>query len=135
MVEGDDVANVSTPFKRIFLRTLAWDAEKMGLPLFELLKAAAISSVQDSGSGPVLIGTSAKGHAVTFAIPPDGRGYTPSELCAAVEELITRYEYATAALIAVGIPTPTDAQILTEMLAMLVSITEVYSDFTDLRAV
>ena len=29
----------------------------------------------------------------------------------------------------------TDAQILTEMLAMLVAITEVYSDFSDLRAV
>lgn len=129
------VANVSTPFKRLFLRKLAWDSEKSGNSLFDGLKAAAIASIEDSGSGPILVGTGAKGHQVTFAIPAEGRGYTPAELCAAIEELLTRYDSAVASLVASGIPTPTDAQILTEMLAMLVAITEVYADFSDLRAV
>lgn len=133
MVFGQCVANVSTPFKRLFLRKLSWDAEKKGQSLADVLKSAAIASIQDSGSGIVLLATTVQGHNVTYAMPPEGRGYSPSQISEAIEELLTRYDAAVAALIDGGNPTPTDAQILTEMLALMVAITEVYSDFTDLR--
>ena len=133
MVLVHGVANVSTPFKRLFLRKLSWDAEKKGQSLADVLKSAAIASIQDSGAGLVLVATTAQGHNVTYAMPPEGRGYSPSQISEAIEELLTRYDAAVAALIDGGNPTPTDAQILAEMLALMVAITEVYSDFTDLR--
>ena len=128
------MANVSTSFKRAFLRSLFWDSEKAGTTLYDALKDALQSKVQHVGQGLFLVGSTAKGHSVAYQIPSDGRGYSPSEILESIEELLTRYENAVSALIAAGTPTPTDSQIQTEMLALLTAITEVYSDYTELRS-
>lgn len=127
------MADVSTAFKRIFLRTLKWDSEKCGLDLWETIKAAAIAKCEATADGSVLVGTSSKGHSVTLAIPSGGQGFTPASIAACVEDIINRYEAAKAYLIAEGNPTPTDDQIVTEMLSLMVAVTEYSSDYTELR--
>lgn len=128
------VANVSTPFKRALLREFFWSAEEKGGTAYDAIKCALRCKVEHAGQGIFLVGSTALGNAVTYQLPTDGRGYSPSEILEAVEELLTRHEAATAALIAAGTPTPTEAQILAEMLALLVPIREVFSDYKDLRA-
>lgn len=132
MVGG--VANVSTPFKRALLREFFWSAEEKGGVAYDSIKCALRGKVEHAGQGIFLVGSTALGNAVSYQVPSEGRGYSPAEILEAVEELLTRHEAATAALIAAGNPTPTDAQILSEMLALLVPIRETFSDYTDLRA-
>lgn len=127
------VATVSTKFKRLFVRSLKWSAEDAGDSLWNVLKAAAVAKIESSTSGTVLLGTSSKGHSVTLSIPGSGRGYSPTEITEAIEEIIQSYEAAKAYLIAQGNPTPSDAQIHDEMLALMQPVTEVGSDYTELR--
>lgn len=129
------VASVAdaTNFKRLFIRSLLWDSERTGNSLWENIKTAAISKVEATADGSVLVGTSSKGHSVTLALPSGGQGFTPAKIASFLEEIVSRYEAAKAYLIAEGNPTPTDDQIVTEMLSLMVAVTEYSSDYTELR--
>lgn len=128
------MANVSTPFKRALFRVFCTKAEAKGGTILDELNTALCGKVEHAGMGLFLVGTSSDGTSTSYAIPSAGRGYGPSEILEAIEELITRHEQAVAAIIAAGTPTPTEAQIKAEILALLVPIREVFSDFTSLRA-
>lgn len=112
---------------------MKWSSEDSGDSLWDVIKAAAVAKIQSTSEGTVLLGTSSKGHSVTLSIPGSGRGYSATEIAESMEEIIQAYESAKAYLIAQGNPTPTDAQIHDEMLALMQPVTEFSSDYTELR--
>jgi hypothetical protein len=120
---------VTTEFKRLFLRGLKWDAEEQTITLAAALKTAARAQLVQTNQGLSLIATSGNGHSTTFSLPVAGRDASPQDIAGMIEDLLTRYGAAEAALGG----TPSDDQIFTEMMALLVPITESYSDFTLLR--
>lgn len=124
---------VATDFKRLFLRGISWDATDASITLTAALKAAARAQLTATATGATLIGTAGNGHSVTFQLPSSGQGASPQDITELCEELITRYDAAVVALVASGVASPSDDQILTEMLALMTAATEVYSDFTQMR--
>jgi hypothetical protein len=59
-------------FIRLFIRGLAWDTERTGVPLVDGLKTVARAELGDVLKGKVLIGTASSGTQVTFTLPPLG---------------------------------------------------------------
>lgn len=119
-------ASISTQYKRLFVRNLLWVADEKGETLCDSLKALAKARVESSQGGKVLIATSGNGHSSSWQIPRD---MSPSEAAELVGEVIDRYDEAKAALTG----SPTDAQIITEMLAKLRPINNITNDFSGLR--
>ena len=125
---------VTTDYKRLFLRGLKWDAEDASITLAAALKAAARAQLTPTKTGAILTATAGNNHSVTFTLPGAGQGATPAQIAALCEELLRLYDAATAALVASGVPSPTDAQLLTEMLHRLETVVRMGpSDFTGLR--
>lgn len=124
---------VATDFKRLFLRGIRWDATDAGISLADGLKLSARSQLTRTSTGLYLIGTAGNGHTASFSVPVGLRDSSPQEIAGMIEEFITRYDAAVAALAAAGNASPSDDQILTEMLALMTAVTEVYSDFSQLR--
>jgi hypothetical protein len=112
---------VSTDYKRLFLRGIKWDAEdaRPALRLEAALKAAARAQLTPTKGGVVLTGTAGNNHSVTFSLPAAGQGASPHQIAILCEELIKLYEDSKAALIASGVETPSDDQLLTEILDRL----------------
>lgn len=129
MSKGECVA-ISTTYKRILLRKLAADATGQSISLGAYLLTIASARVTDTMVGRVLTGVTGNGHAVTFASPIPENQATPQELAEALGELLDLHDWAKAALGG----TPTDAQIVTEMLDCLVPIYSVRNDYTGIRA-
>lgn len=122
-----------TDYKQLFLRSLKWDAEESGASLFSTLKTAARAKLTNVSGGKVLVGVSANGKTATYALPQSGIAIDASDLAVLMGELINRYEETVTLLVARGVATPTDAQILTEMLALLQPVREVRNDYSSLR--
>jgi hypothetical protein len=128
-------ADVSTLYKRAFLRKLYNSSAETGESLQDVLQAASDGSIQSTPagvptSGKVLTGSAANGHSYSWSVDPKMDPVTVTEL---VEELFERYESAKAKLIECGNATPTDAQIYAEMVDKLNAVDSVANDFTDLR--
>lgn len=120
----------TTAFKRLLLQGIAWDAEDADLTLLDGLKAASRAQLTETKNGTVLIGTAGNGFNATFTLPNNGQGITPTDATELCSELLDRYNDALAALTARGIDTPTDSQILVEMLALMKKVKSSYADFS-----
>jgi hypothetical protein len=130
------LATVSTEYKRLFLRGLKWSAEEEGISLYAALKAAARGRLSQTANGKVILATTGNGQSVTFSIPNEHSAFTPQAAAELCEELLTRFEAAVTATgtsAAASLDGSNDAALLTEMLALLEPITEVHSDFSELR--
>lgn len=113
-----------------------WDAEDATPPLTleDGLKAAARARLTMTSKGQTLLSTAGNGHSVTFSLPAAGQGVTPTEIVCLCEELLQSYSDSSAALVASGVTTPTDEQILTEMLDRLQPVSRLEpSSFVNLR--
>lgn len=121
------MASVATTFKRLFVRNLLWSAQEAGSTLFSQLKSAAQARFQSTATGKILIATAANGHSHNWQIP---NYFTPQDAAELIEELITRYEEARAALIAGGTASPTDQQIYDELMDQLQPVRSVARDFS-----
>lgn len=121
-------------FKRLFLRGLKWDAEEQSISLHDALKSAARAQLTETRNGLILIGTAGNGHTVNFSLPGNGGGLTPFDIADLLEDLLRRHEEASTNLVAAGTADPTDDQIFTEMLTLLVPVRAVTHDFGCLRA-
>lgn len=122
------MATVSTEYKRLFLRDLQWSAEDQNISLADALKAAARGRLSETKTGRVIISTAGNGKSVSFNTPSSA-SFSPQVAAELCSELLDRYDAAVAYLGG----TPTDADILAEMLAMLQVVAEASTDFSDLR--
>lgn len=85
----------------------------------------------DSVKGGTIASTSANNHAVAFSNRDNGA--TPEDIASMASGMLDLYDASRRALIDAGTPTPTDAEILVEMLDRLQSVREVEMQFCNLR--
>lgn len=124
---------VSTDYKRAFIQSLFWDAEDNAASLYDTLKAATRARISDTKNGKFLLSTGKDGRTVSYALPAAGYSLTPvhvTELCA---DMLRRYAAATEQLAADGNDTPTDQEILNEILDDLTPRYEEHPDFNAMR--
>jgi len=122
------MGRASTAYKRLFVRNLGYSTENG--TLCDQLKLLVKASVTSTSSGKVLTATASNGHSHSWTIPEE---FSPQQAAELVSEIVDRKEEAEAKLIADGNATPTDAQIITEMLDKLRPIRSVGQDYTGLR--
>lgn len=122
------MAGVTTEFKRNLLRGLAWDAEDRALTLEAVLKEACRARVEETRTGKVLIGVSGNGANAQFALPQAASRLSPAEIDGACEQLYSLYETAIAELDTDEVASPSDAQIKSRMLSLLVRRNEAVTD-------
>ena len=117
--------------KRAYLRSVY--ATLGGVTLLAALAAKSIAAATVIESGQVVRSTSSSDVSVEFAEPGKGAP-TPSEMVEMWESLIDDYDLAVDYLEQDGILTPTDAQIYTKMVAVvLVAATSFGGDFSNFR--
>lgn len=121
------MAIASVEFRRLLLRGIAWDAEKLGIRLREALKAACQGRLEESKAGQQIVGVSGNGASLTFALPQSSSELTPSRVLNAVSQLYDLYEQTLAELETDEV-TATDSAITARMLRLLVRRNEVYTD-------
>lgn len=121
---------VSTDYKRLFIRGLAWDAADASATLYNTLKAASRAQLTKTASGKVLVSHTGNGTTSTYALPSSG-DVSPSDVAELCEEMLRRYEEAAADLGG----TPTDSAILTEILSQLAPVRSCGYDFSQLSPV
>lgn len=85
----------------------------------------------ETQSGAFLSGTAGNGHTVSFLIPQGG--LNPETAVETVSQLFDSYDASRAALVSAGITSPTDGQLLTEMLDRLVAVKSFTSSFVGIR--
>lgn len=124
------MAEVSTNFKRLFVRNLLWTAQADSTTLLAILKTLADARIEATQKGKVIISTAGNGHTTSFQIPSD---FSPSDAADLIGELVDRYYEARDKLIADGTASPTDTQIHDEMLAKLRPIRTLARDYFNLR--
>lgn len=117
--------------KRAYLRSVY--ATLGGVTLLAALAAKSIAAATVIESGQVVRSTSSSDVSVEFAEPGKGAP-TPSEMVEMWESLVDDYDLAVDYLEQDGIITPTDAQIYTKMVAVvLVAATSFGGDFSNFR--
>ncbi len=117
--------------KRAYLRSVY--ATLGGVTLLAALAAKSIAAATVIESGQVVRSTSSSDVSVEFAEPGKGAP-TPSEMVEMWESLLNDYDLAVDYLEQDGILTPTDAQIYTKMVAVvLVAATSFGGDFSNFR--
>jgi hypothetical protein len=121
---------VSTPEKRLWLRRQYALVPGTYATLLLALQARAFALADLVGAGAVS-STSAGDRSTSFS--NSSNGGTPQDMAELGGEMLDLYEIANAALVAGGIPAPTDAQRMTEMLDRLQPITELRTAYTGLR--
>lgn len=124
------MTSVSTSFKRLFVRNLLWTATADSTTVLALLQSAASSRVSASEKGKVITATAGNGHSVTFEVPAD---FNTTDAVELIGELVDRYYEATAQLSTDGNDSPTDTQIVDEILDKLRAVTSLGHDFSGLR--
>lgn len=126
-----DVANVKTDYKRLTLRVLYNNAitATPALTLEEALMANMTAQYNASKYGLGITQTAGNSHSTSFQILDGNNGASPGDLADLAAELYRRYEEAVAYLGG----TPTDAQILTEMLRCLAPVKTYISDWSMAR--
>ena len=117
--------------KRAYLRSVY--ATLGGVTLLAALAAKSIAAATVIESGQVVRSTSSSDVSVEFAEPGKGAP-TPSEMVEMWESLLDDYDLAVDYLEQDGITSPTDAQIYTKMVGVvLVAATSFGGDFSNFR--
>ena len=117
--------------KRAYLRSVY--ATLGGVTLLAALAAKSIAAATVIESGQVVRSTSSSDVSVEFAEPGKGAP-TPSEMVEMWESLVDDYDLAVYFLEQDGNLTPTDAQIYTKMVGVvLVAATSFGGDFSNVR--
>ncbi len=117
--------------KRAYLRSVY--ATLGGVTLLAALAAKSIAAATVIESGQVVRSTSSSDVSVEFAEPGKGAP-TPSEMVEMWESLVDDYDLAVYYLEQDGITSPTDAQIYTKMVGVvLVAATSFGGDFSNFR--
>ena len=117
--------------KRAYLRSVY--ATLGGVTLLAALAAKSIAAATVIESGQVVRSTSSSDVSVEFAEPGKGAP-TPSEMVEMWESLINDYDLAVYYLEQDGNLTPTDAQIYTKMVTVvLIAATSYGGDFSNFR--
>jgi hypothetical protein len=131
------VAQLQAEIKRGFLRALARQCATLGATLSTVLASFQDSTFDQIKTGAILVSSSGGGYSGTFDIGAIGKQMAPDQIFALSEELLTCYDEAVATLAAQtpAVTSPTDAQILSTMLASdrLQRVTSVRSDYMLLR--
>jgi hypothetical protein len=117
----------TSAFVRLFIRGLAWDAEAASATFAATLKSAAKARLSDSSKGKVLVGTTAGGTSVTYALPPMD-SLTADDLAEVCSLLLDKVDALKAAT-----PSITDAQLVTALLAEFPSVRRYQSDYSGAR--
>jgi len=125
------VFTFTVAIKRSYLRSVY--ATLGGVTLLAALAAKSIAAATVIESGQVVRSTSSSDVSVEFAEPGKGAP-TPSEMVEMWESLVDDYDLAVDYLEQDGITSPTDAQIYTKMVAVvLVAATSFGGDFSNFR--
>jgi len=125
------VFTFTVAIKRAYLRSVY--ATLGGVTLLAALAAKSIAAATVIESGQVVRSTSSSDVSVEFAEPGKGAP-TPSEMVEMWESLVDDYDLAVYYLEQDGNLTPTDAQIYTKMVAVvLVAATSFGGDFSNFR--
>jgi hypothetical protein len=125
------VFTFTVAIKRAYLRSVY--ATLGGVTLLAALAAKSIAAATVIESGQVVRSTSSSDVSVEFAEPGKGAP-TPSEMVEMWESLVDDYDLAVDYLEQDGILTPTDAQIYTKMVGVvLVAATSFGGDFSNFR--
>lgn len=117
------MATVSAKWKKLFLDSLTWEAERTSSSFFEVLKSAAQAKLNNVGDGAVLVGSSGNGASVTYQIPAGGPG--PAEMVEVVAELFELYYRKKQALGG----NPADAVLVASMKSALVPVRSFSTSF------
>jgi len=125
------VFTFTVAIKRAYLRSVY--ATLGGVTLLAALAAKSIAAATVIESGQVVRSTSSSDVSVEFAEPGKGAP-TPSEMVEMWESLVDDYDLAVYYLEQDGNLTPTDAQIYTKMVAVvLIAATSFGGDFSNFR--
>jgi hypothetical protein len=125
------VFTFTVAIKRAYLRSVY--ATLGGVTLLAALAAKSIAAATVIESGQVVRSTSSSDVSVEFAEPGKGAP-TPSEMVEMWESLVDDYDLAVYYLNQDGIASPTDAQIYTKMVGVvLVAATSFGGDFSNFR--
>jgi hypothetical protein len=125
------VFTFTVAIKRAYLRSVY--ATLGGVTLLAALAAKSIAAATVIESGQVVRSTSSSDVSVEFAEPGKGAP-TPSEMVEMWESLVDDYDLAVYYLEQDGITSPTDAQIYTKMVGVvLVAATSFGGDFSNFR--
>jgi len=125
------VFTFTVAIKRAYLRSVY--ATLGGVTLLAALAAKSIAAATVIESGQVVRSTSSSDVSVEFAEPGKGAP-TPSEMVEMWESLVDDYDLAVYYLEQDGNLTPTDAQIYTKMVGVvLVAATSYGGDFSNFR--
>jgi hypothetical protein len=125
------VFTFTVAIKRAYLRSVY--ATLGGVTLLAALAAKSIAAATVIESGQVVRSTSSSDVSVEFAEPGKGAP-TPSEMVEMWESLVDDYDLAVYYLNQDGITSPTDAQIYTKMVGVvLVAATSFGGDFSNFR--
>jgi hypothetical protein len=118
--------------KRLFVRMLKRYLTENGKVLADHLLDLAEKALAEPLRGKVVVGTSGNGRQTTLEVQAD---FTPLDASELIEEILTRSEEARAKLVADGDASPTDSEVLDEVLDKIPygGVVEVESDFTNLR--
>ncbi len=126
-----EVFTFTVAIKRAYLRSVY--ATLGGVTLLAALAAKSIAAATVIESGQVVRSTSSSDVSVEFAEPGKGAP-TPSEMVEMWESLVDDYDLAVYYLNQDGITSPTDAQIYTKMVGVvLVAATSFGGDFSNFR--
>ena len=86
------MVKVPTDFKRLYLRSVYWEAQRLGISLLESLQIAAQARYTETASGKFLTGTSANGKSASFSL---GSGSaSPDQIAGLSSEMLDRYDEA-----------------------------------------
>jgi hypothetical protein len=117
--------------KRSYLRAVY--STLGGVTLLAALSAKSVAASSVIESGQVVRSTSSSDVSVEFAEPGKGAP-TPSEMVEMWESLLNDYDLAVYYLNQEGVASPTDAQIYTKLMAVvLVAVTSYGGDFSNFR--
>jgi hypothetical protein len=126
-----EVFTFTVAIKRAYLRSVY--STLGGVTLLAALAAKSIAAATVIESGQVVRSTSSSDVSVEFAEPGKGAP-TPSEMVEMWESLVDDYDLAVYYLNQDGITSPTDAQIYTKMVGVvLVAATSFGGDFSNFR--
>ena len=128
------MAQVRGQLKRAILNSLYRQAT-VSVTLISILQAYQDALVVGVKGGKIVEATSQAGHSTKFRTPNPGEHFRPEDMGEMTQEFLEVYADAVATLKAQGNNTPTDTQIVTQMLGddRLQSITVTRRDYSILR--
>lgn len=124
---------LTAAYRWLSCQELIWQSEDSGASFYDTLKALARSRITKTAAGRTLVSTSVNGKSFSYALPSRDSGVTETELVELSADLLRGYAAARARLISAGTEEPTDAEISAELLGSIEAVTEIRTDFSDLR--